>query len=449
MFVLGIIVGGLLLAFHAAILTLVIFLTLFYFIDILFMVYMAFMAFFKSPEIKISSTDIEEYKNYDWPVYTIFCPLYKEVSVLKQFIKAMTNLDYPSQKLQVILLLEEDDIDTINQIKKMSLPKYFQILVNPHSMPKTKPKALNYGLHHAKGQYVVIYDAEDIPDPLQLKKTVIAFNKKVKKNVVCIQAKLNYYNPHQNLLTKLFTLEYSLWFNLTLPGLQAINAPIPLGGTSNHFRLKDIIKLQGWDPFNVTEDADLGMRIAKSKSKTAIINSITLEEANSDLKNWFKQRSRWIKGYIQTYFVHSRAYINASSWDMRERLLFQIFIGTKTLSLIINPFMWILTIAYFALHMYTAPFIESLFPGAIFYIGSLTLFLGNTLYIYCYMLGASKREQWNIIYYALLCPLYWLAISMAAYLALFEFIKRPHHWYKTQHGLHMKNQSNIAFANIK
>src|SRR5258706_1512248 len=204
-----------------------------------------------------------------------------------------------------MLLLEKDDKETIKQINSTYLPSYFDIVIVPKSQPKTKPKALNYGLRVAKGEFVVIYDAEDIPDPMQLKKAVVAFNK-AKKDVICIQAKLGFYNSNQNILTKLFTIEYCLWFDLVLTGLQSIHAPIALGGTSNHFRRKDIIMLKKWDPFNVTEDADLGMRIVKNGFSTAIINSYTMEEANSQLINWFRQRSRWIKGYLQTYFVHMR-----------------------------------------------------------------------------------------------------------------------------------------------
>src|SRR5581483_11735953 len=160
-----------------------------------------------------------------------------------------------------------------------NLPNYFKIIVVPDSSPKTKPKACNYGLQFATGEYSVIYDAEDVPDPLQLKKAIVAFAKSA-KNVICIQAKLNFYNPHQNILTRVFTAEYSLWFDLVLTGLQSIEAPIPLGGTSNHFKTQILKKIKGWDAFNVTEDCDLGLRLFKNGFSTAIMDSTTLEEAN-------------------------------------------------------------------------------------------------------------------------------------------------------------------------
>src|SRR6185295_4474799 len=161
------------------------------------------------------------------PDYTIFCPLYRERAVLPQFIKAISDLEYPKDKLQVILLLEEDDRQTAAAAEKLSLPPYFETAIVPHSFPKTKPKAMNYGLSLARGEIITIYDAEDVPDPLQLKKAVLAFSR-LGPEVICLQSKLNFYNPRQNFLTKIFTAEYSLWFDLVLPGLQCFNAPIPL-----------------------------------------------------------------------------------------------------------------------------------------------------------------------------------------------------------------------------
>src|SRR6185437_2445894 len=198
-------------------------------------------------EITATEEEIKSLKEKNLPVYSILCPLYKEAHVIPQFLEAIKKMDYPKEKLDVMLLLEEDDTHSIETVKKMELPLFVRTIVVPHSLPKTKPKACNYGLSHAKGEYLVIYDAEDMPDPLQLKKALIGFGK-TGREVVCLQAKLNYYNPHQNLLTRFFTAEYSLWFDVTLTGLQAANTSIPLGGTSNHFRTNDLKSLEGWDP---------------------------------------------------------------------------------------------------------------------------------------------------------------------------------------------------------
>ncbi|HYK09149.1 MAG TPA: glycosyltransferase family 2 protein, partial [Candidatus Eisenbacteria bacterium] len=266
--------------------------------------------------------------------------------------------------------------------------------------------------------------------------TVVAF-RKTQGNIHCIQAKLNFYNTKQNVLTRLFTAEYSLWFDLILPGLQSIKAPIPLGGTSNHFLTSELKKIGGWDSFNVTEDADLGMRLIKNGLTTAIINSYTLEEANSSVRNWLYQRSRWIKGYIQTYFVHMRdpQNFNRSKSDI---FIFQLVIGGKVLSTLINPLMWILTISYFVFRMQIGNLVDSFFIPPIFYMAVISLFFGNFLYTYYYMVSAVKRNQWNIVYYALLTPAYWLLISAAAFYGIYELLYKPHFWHKTKHGLHLQ-----------
>lgn len=423
---------------HTTLVAIIAVLTVIYFIDLLFNFFLIYRSYFKEPEIKIPTRSINAIPENEWPVYTILCPLYKEWAVLPQFIKSISALDYPKDKLQVMLLIEEDDKESQDKIAEMNLPYYFDVVIVPDSQPKTKPKALNYGLSKVRGEFIVIYDAEDIPDPLQLKKAVLAFQK-TKKNIICIQAKLNFYNPNQNLLTRLFTIEYSLWFNLVLTGLQSIHAPIPLGGTSNHFRTTDIKMLNKWDAFNVTEDADLGMRLSKKGYRTALINSTTMEEANSDMFNWIKQRSRWIKGYIQTYFVHMRKPQSFFAGQKPHHFfIFQTIVGGKVLSMLINPLMWLMTIAYFAFTPYVGDFIKSLYLTPIFYMAVFSMVIGNFLYMYYYMLGAAKREQWALVPFALLTPIYWLGMSIAANLAFWEFIFKPHYWHKTQHGLHLK-----------
>lgn len=441
--------GLLFLDWHATIVVTISVVTIVYFIDFIFNAYLIFRTFDKTPEVRVSERELSKINDADLPIYTIFCPLYKEWQVVPQFAKAMGELDYPKEKLQIVFLLEENDAETVNKIRNTPLPPHFEIVVVPHSFPKTKPKAMNYGLSFVKGEYLVIFDAEDVPEVDQLKKAVEAF-KKVSSQTVCIQAKLNFYNIRQNLLTRLFTAEYSLWFDLVLPGLQSFNAPIPLGGTSNHFKVSALRELLGWDAFNVTEDADLGMRLAKKGYRTAIMESTTYEEANSDWLNWYNQRSRWIKGYIQTYFVHMRdpkSFIETGS--IKDFLIFQLSIGGKILSMFINPMMWVITISYFAFRATLGPFIESFFPTIILYIGVFSLILGNFLYLYYYMIGCAKRGFDDLIKYVFLVPFYWLGMSAAAWKAMYEIIVKPHYWSKTIHGLHLKKtEPHISTANV-
>ncbi len=427
----------LLVSYKTVVFALVCVLTVFYFVDLLFGLFLAHRSFSRNPEIQVSAEELDALVENDLPTYTVFCPLYKEWQVLPQFVEAMQALDYPKDKLQVMLQLEEDDAETVQRAQNMQLPKYFEIVVVPNSKPKTKPKAMNYGLQFATGDIVTIYDAEDKPESLQLKKVVVAF-RKLPENVVCVQGKLNFYNPHQNMLTRMFTAEYSLWFDLILPGLQSIGAPIPLGGTSNNFKKSILHEIYGWDAYNVTEDCDLGMRLSKRGYKTAIVDSTTLEEANSNYHNWYRQRSRWIKGYMQTYLVHMRSPMKSvKEFGLRNFLLLQLTIGGKVLSMFINPLLWVITISYFAARTVVAPIIEPFFPPAVLYIGVVSLIFGNFFYIYAYLIGLAKRKEFRVMKFVFLVPLYWLGMSVAAWKALYELFVKPHYWQKTNHGLHL------------
>ena len=241
----------------------------------------------------------------DLPTYTILVPMYKEPTMVAGMLRNMRAMDYPKDKLDVKLLLEANDLETQEAAAQLSLPSWFQVVVVPDGTPKTKPRACNVGLEQARGEFLVIYDAEDRPEPDQLKKAVAVFRKSSSK-LSCLQARLNYYNPHQNMLTRWFTLEYSTWFDLFLPGLHTLGSPIPLGGTSNHFRTKVLQDVGGWDAWNVTEDCDLGLRLARGGHETRVLSSTTWEEAASTLHAWIPQRSRWVKGYWQTLLVHTR-----------------------------------------------------------------------------------------------------------------------------------------------
>jgi len=432
--ILSTIVISLLTVWHTAILLVIFLLTTIYFVDILFNLFLIFRSFTAGNS---DSADFADSAGIDWPIYTILCPLYKEWHVLPQFINSICNLDYPKERLQVLLLLEEDDEETFARVSQIKLPEFIQIAIIPHSMPKTKPKACNYGLALVQGKYCVIYDAEDVPEKDQLKKAVLAFEK-LSDNVICQQAKLNFYNPYQNILTRLFCAEYSLWFDLILPGLQSINAPIPLGGTSNHFRTSILKELQGWDPFNVTEDCDLGIRLAKKGYTTTILDSTTYEEANSEIKNWFWQRSRWIKGYIQTYLVHTRCLKDFQTKDKYWNIFtFQLTVGGKILSMFINPLMWFITFCYFAKRAEYGLFIESFFPAPVLYMAVFSVIIGNFLYFYYYMVGLARRGYFDLIKFGFLVPVYWIFMSFAAWIALYKLLTAPFQWSKTKHGLHL------------
>jgi cellulose synthase/poly-beta-1,6-N-acetylglucosamine synthase-like glycosyltransferase len=374
-------------------------------------------------------------RGVEWPAYTILCPLYKELAIVPQFVEAIKSLNYPVEKLQVLFLTEEDDHETRAALYSMRLPRDFTILTVPKGSPQTKPRACNFGLLQAKGQFIVIFDAEDKPEPYQLKKAVLAFANHGPE-VACVQAKLNYYNSTQNLLTRWFTAEYSTWFDIMLPGLQQSGFSLPLGGTSNHFRTEVLRALGGWDAFNVTEDCDLGLRISQYGLKTAVLDSTTYEEATSRVKSWLFQRSRWIKGYLQTYLVHMRHPLQTlQQRHLRKFFSLQLIVGAWTVVLLINPFMWALTALYVVFR--PVQLYSILFPGPILYMGAFCLIFGNFFYVYIHLLGCLRRKEYALIKWVMLIPLYWVMMSMSAYIAFYQLIVKPHYWEKTQHGNHL------------
>lgn len=366
------------------------------------------------------------------PVYTVLVPVYNEPKIIPTLIEALSHLDYPHEKLDVLLLLEEKDLATIQAARAVHPPRYIRFIYIPDSQPKTKPKACNYGLAFARGEYLTIYDAEDIPDPDQLKKAVIAF-RKGSPSLICVQAALNYYNRNENFLTRMFTLEYSYWFDYLLPGLETLGLPIPLGGTSNHFRTDRLRELGGWDPFNVTEDADLGIRASKHGYTVGVINSTTYEEANCQLKNWIRQRSRWIKGYMQTLLVHNRRPWQAmQQLGLKNWIAYQALVGGTVLTFLISPILWIFFLYWIVTRAY---WLESLLPGWIVYVSLFNLSISNALGLYLNMIAVFRRRYYELSLYALLNPLYWQLHSIAAYVALWQLFAKPFYWEKTLHGI--------------
>lgn len=366
------------------------------------------------------------------PIITILCPMYDEVEGLPGLVRALMMLDYPMDKLDIKLLLEEDDAATVAKAYEIATAPCFDIVIVPASQPRTKPKACNYALPSARGSLLVIYDAEDRPEVDQLRKVAAAFSRSP-ENVVCLQARLNYYNRHKNVLTRLFAIEYALLFDLVLPGLARLGAPLPLGGTSNFFRTDVLIAVGGWDPYNVTEDADLGLRLARRGYRSGVIDSTTYEEATSEIEIWIKQRSRWIKGYIQTWFVHTRHRTSqgerALGW--RYTLTVQLIVGGVAVAALFNPFFW----ALYALWITgSAGWIDLLFPGPLEGLAKIALLAGNLFHVWLFMLAPMARGWHDLVPYALLAPLYWVLQSVAGYKALWQFFVKPFHWEKTAHG---------------
>ncbi|MFD1257179.1 glycosyltransferase [Mucilaginibacter terrae] len=437
----GLMACGLVLNFKITSIILNIFLSTFFLLTITFKLFLSLVGSKFELYQAVTKSEIKNIVDAELPVYTIHLPVYKEDKLIKKLVWNLQSLDYPRDQLDIKLLIEEDDDKTLNAVRDLDFPAIFEVIVVPFHMPKTKPKACNYGLHFSRGTYLTIYDAEDIPDTDQLKKVVAMFNK-LPEEYICVQCALNYFNRNENFLTRMFTLEYSYWFDYVLPGLDTLDIPIPLGGTSNHFKMASLIELGAWDPFNVTEDADLGVRAYAKGHKIAVLNSTTYEEANNDFFNWIRQRSRWIKGYMQTYLVHMRdpaALIRKIGF--KGFLGFTFFVGATPIMFLINPILILIFIAYV---VFDLGIIRTIFPDWVLFISIFNLMVGNILMIYVNMMAVFKRRYYELILFAIANPIYWLMHSISAYKGLYQLIVNPFYWEKTNHGLSKVNNQNNA-----
>ncbi|HEY0267258.1 MAG TPA: glycosyltransferase [Rhizomicrobium sp.] len=361
------------------------------------------------------------------PTYTVLVPLYREAAVLPGLVRGLCALDYPAHLLDIKLVMEADDGETLAAAR--ALDTGFEIVAVPAGGPRTKPKAANYALAFARGEYLVVYDAEDRPEPDQLRKAVATFRASSRRTA-CLQARLNFYNARQNWLTRMFALDYALWFDALLPGLDRIGVPMPLGGTSNHFRTAVLRDIGGWDAFNVTEDADIGIRLSQLGYRVSMLDSTTFEEAPVTVGAWLKQRSRWLKGYMQTWLVHMRdplALVRRTG--VSGFLAFQLFIGGGVVFALANPPLWIAFLSALLLHRLTG----TGGPGAI--IPGAGLLANNVLLTYMAVLAPRRRGWDELAPYGLTVIAYWALVSAAGYRAIVQLVTKPFFWEKTTHGV--------------
>lgn len=365
------------------------------------------------------------------PVYTIVIALYREAAAARALVESLRRLNYPAEKLDVKLVLEPDDRETQDALAAMNLTAPFEVIVAPASGPRTKPKALNAALPFARGAFIAVYDAEDRPEPDQLRLAYEAFLAGDAR-LACVQARLTIDNTSDSWLTRLFTAEYAGLFDVFLPGLAAWRLPLPLGGSSNHFRTAVLRDCGAWDPYNVTEDADLGMRLARLGYRTAVIQSTTYEEAPARFRPWLKQRTRWCKGWMQTWVVHMR-----SPGRLKADLgwlgfgVFQLLVGGTVLaalvhSLFVAELLWELAAAVAGRDGSALTAVS---------VHAIALVLGYAISIWVSTLGLARRGLLGCAWALVLIPIYWVMLSIAAWRALFQLVSDPYRWEKTEHGL--------------
>jgi cellulose synthase/poly-beta-1,6-N-acetylglucosamine synthase-like glycosyltransferase len=375
------------------------------------------------------------------PVYTIIVALYRERRVASRLIAALGRLDYPAAKLDIKLVLEADDRETLDALAGIRMPGFIEVIVAPPGEPRTKPRALNVALPLARGQFTAIYDAEDVPDPGQLRMAAAALAG-LPPDVACVQARLTIDNTDDTWLTRLFTIEYAALFDVFNPGLAEIGSPIPLGGTSNHFRTSVLKDVHGWDAWNVTEDADLGIRLARLGYSVADLPSSTLEEAPGTLRSWMNQRTRWMKGFMQTSISHSR-----QPWTAFTQLGFWRFYAALALTLgaVLSALAYPFLTGLFLLSQFGGiPRPSSTSWGAFWQAGSLTLFLLGAAAVFVpACVALHRRRLWRLLPWVLLLPLYYGLVSLAAWRGLWELMTAPFRWNKTSHGLARTSRTGL------
>ena len=375
----------------------------------------------------------------DLPVYTVIAPVYGEANMAAHILQSLQRLDYPRARLDVRIVVEADDHATRVALIALQPPPWISIVVAPPGQPRTKPRALNVALVTARGEFTAIYDAEDAPDPDQLRKAVAAF-RAAPPDVACLQARLAIDNSADGWLPACFALEYAALFDAINPGLARLGLPIPLGGTSNHFRTTALRQVMGWDAWNVTEDADLGLRLARAGWRVADLDSTTLEEAPVSIRAWLAQRARWLKGWMQVAITHSRAPGQAA----RELGLLGAWAAAAQCAGVVLSALGFPLFVLGAAVQFASGDLLSL-DGWQARLGAAAAaavaLAGLAAGVAPLVAGARRRRLLPLLLLAPLLPAYYALVSLAAWRALVEQIRAPAHWNKTRHGVARSSRS--------
>jgi glycosyltransferase involved in cell wall biosynthesis len=365
----------------------------------------------------------------DLPVYTVIVAMYREAEVIPKLIAGLNGFDYPKSKLDIKLVIETGDEETLRALAAERLPARFDVIVAPPGKPRTKPRALNMALDVARGELVAVYDAEDVPAPDQLRRAAARFA--AAPELDALQGKLTIANHGDCWLSFMFAVEYAALFELINPGLSALDLPVALGGTTNHFRTATLRRVGGWDAWNVTEDADLGVRLARFGARVGALDTETVEEAPNEFVNWFHQRVRWQKGWMQTMIVHTREPVRLFrelGW-YRGWAALTLVMGTVLTGLLGPPFLAEAIWRGCRETMSEAP--VSRLADVYTYILTLS---GVQVIVLPALVAMRKRGLKPFRRALLYMPLYYGLVAAATWVALFELIVRPFHWHKTAHG---------------
>lgn len=364
------------------------------------------------------------------PKVAVMVPLFRETGIALDLVGRLKALTYPKALLDIMLVLEEEDAQTRALLDRSDLPPWMRVISVPKGQVTTKPRALNYALGFCDAPIVGVWDAEDAPAPDQIDRVVAHFAQ-AGPDVACLQGILDYYNAPKNWLSRCFAIEYATWFRVILPGLSRLGFAIPLGGTTIFFRRSALEKVHRWDAHNVTEDADLGIRLARYGYRTELLQTVTAEEACNRLWPWVRQRSRWLKGYMVTYLVHMRRPVqlfrDLGAWKF---LGFQLFFVTTISQFLLAPVLWTF---WLVLLGWAHPLDSWISAGAILHVG-LAFLLAEVTSILIGFHAVARTGHKRLALWVPTLALYFPLGCVAAYKALAELIWAPFYWDKTSHG---------------
>ena len=370
--------------------------------------------------------DVHRPDDGELPTYSILIPLRGEAAMVPQLFAAMRALDYPADRLDIKFVVESRSPETVAAVRARLGEVQFSMVIVPDAAPRTKPKAIDFALPLCRGDFVVVYDAEDVPDPDQPWKAAMRFRDE--PDIVCLQARLVIDNANHNWLTALFAGEYAGVFDVLLPALARWRLPVPLGGTSNHFDLAALRSVGGWDAYNVTEDADLGIRLARRRMRVEVLASATREAAHTTLSPWMGQRTRWMKGWMQTFIVHNRDPVRLlAEMGPLPMLSFIVLV----LGMIIAPFLHSGFLLIALGHALNGTPILHLDSWGGLYLMLLVVGYGSAIAISA--VGLWRQRRPHLLLSTLLLPLYWLLMAVATAKALRELLVRPFYWFKSPH----------------
>lgn len=379
----------------------------------------------------IGPEDLAAVTDEELPVVSILIPLYREKDIIPQIFRYLSDFDYPQEKLDIIFILESTDTETAEAFLAMHPPSHFKALLSPDVFPKTKPKAMNVAFGQAKGDVVVIFDAEVLPERDQLKKAYLTFKRN--PGAMYLHSRMDVYNAETNWITHLYTAEFSYFYHYFMPGLVASKYPVPISGHSTYFRKHVIEKVGAWDAYNVAEDCDIGIRLyRKGFGSGMMLDSHTWEQSTTTIPTWVRQRTRWIQGFIQTSMVQLRYPFllkrELKSW--KNFIVFLMLVPGNVVLNILNIVQW----AMFALwHMTHAPFLQVAYSGVTLYMATTCFILGNFFFTFFGLYALYVRKHYSSVPWGFLMFVYWIMLGIATVRATLHLFLHPHKWDKTQH----------------